>query len=378
MKTGASDAGDRWDAVVIGGGWFGCYVAAELKRTLRRVLVIEMGESLMQRASYNNQARVHSGYHYPRSLMTALRSSVHFPRFVKEFAGCVCGDFEKYYAVPRMGSKVNARQFETFMRRIGAPLRQAPSRVRRLLNRDLIEDVWLAREVAFDAVKLAGIGGRLLDETGVPVWFGSEVMRVRSGAGALRLDVERSDGPYEIETPWVFNCTYSRLNVIHRRAGIPQVPLKHELTEMALVELPPELEGMSFTLMCGPFFSVMPFPARGLHTLSHVRYTPHFSWIEREGADEGDAYERLHAAPRRSNFPYMIRDAVRFLPALRESVHRDSLWEVKTVLPQSELDDGRPILFARSAAMPGLVSVMGGKIDNVYDLPQELRGLGLN
>ena len=26
--------------------------------------------------------------------------------------------------------------------------------------------------------------------------------------------------------------------------------------------------------MCGPFFSAMPFPARGLHTLSHVRYTP--------------------------------------------------------------------------------------------------------
>ena len=27
---------------------------------------------LMQRASYANQARVHNGYHYPRSLLTAL------------------------------------------------------------------------------------------------------------------------------------------------------------------------------------------------------------------------------------------------------------------------------------------------------------------
>ena len=50
-------------------------------------------------------------------------------------------------------------------------------------------------------------------------------------------------------------------------------------------------------------------------------------------------------------------------------------FEVKTVLPQSEHDDSRPILFKRCGELPGLVSVMGGKIDNVYDLPRELDGL---
>ncbi len=53
----------------------------------------------MSRASYNNQARVHNGYHYPRSILTALRSRISFPRFVDEFRDCVDSDFDKYYLI---------------------------------------------------------------------------------------------------------------------------------------------------------------------------------------------------------------------------------------------------------------------------------------
>jgi hypothetical protein len=45
------------------------------------------------------------------------------------------------------------------------------------------------------------------------------------------------------------------------------------------------------------------------------------------------------------------------------------------VLPQCEGNDARPILFKRHAEPAGLVSVMGGKIDNVYDLPREVEAL---
>ena len=34
----------------------------------------------------------------------------------------------------------------------------------------------------------------------------------------------------------------------------------------------------------------------------------------------------------------------------------------------SEVDDSRPILLSRSEQMPGLINVMGSKIDNVYDV----------
>src|SRR5271167_4848375 len=68
----------RWDVVVAGGGFFGCMVALDARTRFQRVLLVERETELLQRASYANQARVHNGYHYPRSLLTGLRSAVSF------------------------------------------------------------------------------------------------------------------------------------------------------------------------------------------------------------------------------------------------------------------------------------------------------------
>ena len=42
------------------------------------------------------------------------------------------------------------------------------------------------------------------------------------------------------------------------------------------------------------------------------------------------------------------------------------------MLVKNEGDDGRPILFERHEALPGCYSVLGGKIDNIYDALERL------
>ena len=88
-----------YDSIVIGGGFFGLYTGEFLALRGEKVLVCEQYPQCMTRASYNNQARVHSGYHYPRSLLTAMRSCISFPMFIKEFGDCVKSDFDKYYGI---------------------------------------------------------------------------------------------------------------------------------------------------------------------------------------------------------------------------------------------------------------------------------------
>ena len=56
------------DITIIGGGFFGLYLAEYFSRLNKKVLIIEKENDAMQRASYVNQARVHNGYHYPRSV----------------------------------------------------------------------------------------------------------------------------------------------------------------------------------------------------------------------------------------------------------------------------------------------------------------------
>ena len=359
-----------YDAVVVGGGFFGCSLAVHLRRDLRRrVVLLEMGDDLLQRASYANQARVHNGYHYPRSLLTAVRCRINFPRFVADYGDCIVGDLEKYYAVGRLFSKATATQYRQFCERIGAPIRPAPAKIRKLFDPDLVEDVFAVYELAFDANRLKEHLARELREHGVESRLGSEVERVRlGGGGGLEASARAPEGPVTLATTSLYNCTYSRINRMLAASDLPLIHLKHELTEMPLVEVPEEIRGRAFTMMCGPFFSIMPFPARGLYTLSHVRYTPHAEWNDAPGQPWRDPYALMAAAEKRSQYPQMIRDVTRYMPCLRDCRQVDSVWEVKTVLPRSEVDDSRPVLYRENCGLPGLTCILGAKIDNIYDV----------
>lgn len=361
---------DTYDVVIIGGGFYGLYLADRLAAT-QRVVVCERGPALMSRASYSNQARVHNGYHYPRSFLTAVRSRVNFPRFTAEFADAIHSSFRKVYAVARRGSKVTAAQFVESMRRIGAPIRSAPGPLTKLFDPAFIEASFLVEEAAFDAVKLCELLSSRALSAGVDIRLNTSVNRARrADADRLAVDIAGPSGSTTIVARHVFNCAYSRLNEPNFASALPVVPLKHELAEMALVEVPDELRELGITVMDGPFFSLMPFPARGLHTLSHVRYTPHAQACDVEGTLHSGC-KTLERQPRNTAYAHMIRDAARYLPSIAKSSHRDSLWEIKTLLPRSETDDSRPILFRADHGLAGYHLVMGGKIDNVYDVAEE-------
>jgi glycine/D-amino acid oxidase-like deaminating enzyme len=367
-----SDLDDVQDALVIGGGFYGAAIAVYLtqQRGFKRVVLVEREAALMRRASYNNQARVHNGYHYPRSFTTAYRSRVNLPKFVRDWPEAVKQDFTKVYAIARRNSKVTAKQFERFCRDIGAAIQPADASVRGLFNSHLIEGVFQVEEYAFDTTKLAGWAERELKESGVQIRYKNHVTAISKGINSLQTVIRSEDGvEQKISSRYVFNCTYSGLNQF--KGDFPGVStgLKQEITEMALVQIPESLKGIGVTVMDGPFFSMMPFPARGLHTLSHVRYTPHLHWSDKQGVDP---YKKLQDYNRVSRVDRMIRDTGRYIPEILKAKYVDSLFEVKTVLVKNESDDGRPILFEQHEELPGCYSVLGGKIDNIYDVLERL------
>jgi hypothetical protein len=145
---------------------------------------------------------------------------------------------------------------------------------------------------------------------------------------------------------------------------------------MALVNMPDELSAVALTIMDGDFWSSLPFPDRGLHTLSHVGYTPHKSWME---TGESDPYQVLaeYLKFNSSRGRFMIKDAARYVPAMRYAQQIDSLWEVKTVLVKNESNDGRPILLEKDE-LNSIWHVLGGKVDNIFDLLDKIETEILN
>lgn len=361
------------DAVVIGGGFYGAAIAVYLakQRGMKRVTLIERESTLLSRASYNNQARVHNGYHYPRSFTTAYRSRINLPKFVQDWPDAVKQDFTKLYAIARRNSKVTANQFERFYREIGARIEPAKPALRALFDSRLIEEVFLVEEYAFDTTRLAQWALRELNESGVNIRLQTRAIAIsNSPDNTLNVTIAPEGKAQElINCRYVFNCTYSGLNQFGGDFPGTQTGLKQEVTEMALMQVPPVLQDVGITVMDGPFFSIMPFPARGLHTVSHVRYTPHMHWTDEAGSDP---YQKLANYDRATRVDRMIRDIGRYLPSALDATYVESLFEVKTILTKNEGDDGRPILFEKHDVLPGCYSILGGKIDNIYDVLEKL------
>lgn len=345
------------DALIIGAGFYGTEIALELRRLgLRDVMVVEREPAIMRRASYVNQARVHNGYHYPRSLPTAERSRANFETFVAEYAHAVLPGMDSVYAIAS-GSRVSPAQFETFCRMIAAPCQPAPRRIAALFDAAMIQESFLTREVAFDSARLAARLRQALVDASVTLVLNTQAQVVGAEAGHVAVRV----GETTVRAGHVVNCTYADIEF----AGVAlRTRVKKELTEMVLITPPPELRNLGVTVMDGPFFSTMPFPAAGLHSLSHVRYTPHAS---------SEAAQREDMAPMRSNRNAMLRDSERYLPCMAGAHVVGSMFDMKATLIRNEDDDGRPILIERSDAIPRVLSVLGAKIDNIYDVRSYLR-----
>lgn len=60
----------NYDKIILGAGLYGLYSALFCGRRGEKVAVFEYDDAPFRRATYINQARVHMGYHYPRSFST--------------------------------------------------------------------------------------------------------------------------------------------------------------------------------------------------------------------------------------------------------------------------------------------------------------------
>ena len=362
--------GQRIDHIVIGGGFYGCCLALFLKSVSRNVVLLEANERLLNRASRVNQARVHTGFHYPRSTLTAVKSLALHRRFAADFPDAIHDDFQMLYAIARYRSRVSSNRFLRMFSSLDAPIRRAPPASCSLFDMSRIEEVFSCREVAFDYVTLRAHLERRLADAGVDVRLRTTVARldvandVRGG-----VHVVTSTGS-ALQSSSVFNVTYANTNALLATTNLPLAPLKYELAEVALIKPPPVLARIGVTVMDGPFFSTMPYPAEQLHSLTHVRYTPQASWTD------GDRHhERTDpsAVPQSERARHMLLDAARYLPCLADATWERSLWETKAILLRNEADDGRPILYQQRHADPRVTTVVGGKVDNVYDLFEAVR-----
>ncbi len=104
----------QYDKIIIGAGLYGLYSALFCGKRHERIFVLEIDSGSFRRATYINQARIHQGYHYPRSISTAMKSAGYFERFSRDYRFCINRSFEQIYATSSEYSWSNGKQFKDF------------------------------------------------------------------------------------------------------------------------------------------------------------------------------------------------------------------------------------------------------------------------
>mgnify|MGYP002512031006 CR=1 FL=1 len=405
MATGERVIPVQFDKIIIGAGLYGLYAADFCARMGQHVLVLEYDDAPFGRATYINQARVHMGYHYPRSLTTAVKSAGYFRRFVEDFGFCIHDRFLQIYATSDKFSWTNAEQFQEFCRAAGIMCEEIA--VSKYFKPGMCDGAFLTQEYTYDAKILQKYyEDKLSADSHVEFLFHARMERIIKREEVFR--VQTADGRC-YEAPFVLNASYASVNqVIHlvedETGGVEKEPfdIKYELCEIILCKPSKALKDIGLTVMDGPFFSIMPFGRTGLHSLTAVTFTPHVTSYDRMpvfscqagataqhssgGPENGDKGAQEDFCTRRqlgncnecshkpdTAWPYMSHLADKYIRPEYAYSYVESLYSMKPILKSSEVDDSRPTAIRVMSRKPDFISVLSGKINTVYDLDEYLK-----
>ena len=369
-----------YDKIIIGAGLYGLYAALYCGKRGQSVLVLEYEDAPFKRATYINQARVHMGYHYPRSFSTAIKSAGYFERFNEDYGFSVHSEFDQVYATSSQFSWSNAAQFQKFCQAANIRCEELP--VNAYFNPGMCDGAFLTKEYTYDAMILRDyLMAEIAKYKTIHLRFNARINSIRQNEEVYEVTLADGDA---FATGFVLNATYASSNQILEMAGFEKLGIKYELCEIILCDVNEKLKGVGITVMDGPFFSIMPFGKTGLHSLTAVTFTPHETSYDGvptfDCQKESDGYcspkclgdcNFCKAKPE-SAYPYMSNLARKYLKEEYGFTYKGSLFSMKPILKTSEIDDSRPTVIRKMTDSPTFISVLSGKINTVYDLDSYL------
>ncbi len=369
----------EYDFVIVGGGLFGSYAAVYLSQKGFSVCILEKEKELFQKASTVNQARIHSGYHYPRSIATAQISEEYKARFIKDHAEFINDKFTHFYAIDKFNSMTDAAQFERFCNYLKIPCKRILEHDSIKLNR--LESLFETKEYSFDGSQIAKFYQSKLEQAkNIEIKKRIEVKAANPFNEFWEIEIQDIDNQLvtRIKTNKVISASYAGTNGILNIFGQKEINLIHEITEIALAEVS-GFGAAGLTVMDGPFTSMMPFGLSGKYSLSSVSYTPHeisknnqptFSCqlkVKSCRPDFPSICDTCIAKPK-TNFAKMEHQIQHYLKEKVELKYAGSKFTIKSKLKASYIDDGRPTHVVKLQENPSFYCIFAGKINSIYEI----------
>lgn len=320
---------------IIGAGFYGCHVGLELHREGHHVEIFESRDSIFKGASGSIPARVHEGFHYPRSKKTRDACQAHSREFKEFYSDFISPVGTNIYAIAENDSMVDFAQYVST----------------------------LEREVPFELIKdpskygLKNVEGAILTEEEHIVTDKVRDFFLKELDGLITYDYvpEKIDDPeWDVTVDATF-CWYSNDSID-----------RYEPCVVGMLEGPVD---KAVTIMDGPFASVYPWnPELGLVSLSSARYSP-FS-KECNTYQEANTIIRSMTGRRKElRVQEMVDDLSNFFPEINAYKFKKALTSIRA-MPRSGADSR--LVGVDRVGETG-IRIRAGKIDAVIEATQIIR-----
>jgi glycine/D-amino acid oxidase-like deaminating enzyme len=363
-RSGRRLVRDRPRVAVIGGGVFGSTCAIELA-PLCDVILCERHDRLLTEASFLNQWRHHSGFHYPRSIETIQEVQASKAAFEREYERAIRREIVAYYAVSSLGSEISRERYLAVCRSNGLRFEEVPPPPD-ILRADRVSVCLKTDEAVVDIDRLTALlMQRLKRAKHIDLRMGTRVASGRLLAdGRKRLALRSASGQESVEVDYVVNATYAHTNLLAGWFGFPVRPMRFDLLEMAIFRIPKAARFM-MTILDAPFTSLTHTGTEDLFMLSHI----HQSILASEVTANGLPPHWRGAL--QTNQENLLAHGKRYLPLLDRASYVESRVGVRTVEAYNEDFDGRPTVVTAHGF--GCWSVLGGKIITAVSNSHEIR-----
>lgn len=370
----------NYDRIIIGAGIYGLYAAIQSAKNGYKTLVLEQDEQAITRGSYVNQARLHSGYHYPRSKETAEKSRDYFFRFLNDFSSAINMNFTQLYAISHENSLTTNDNFKKFCEDLNIKCNPVDSNT--YFKPGMVDGLYDTLEYAIDNDEIRRILLRKCDlyPANIHIMYNHKVTAIKYINNKYCVYANGIN----FFAPWLLNATYASTNQILNMLKLETLDIKYEQCEVILCEVSDNIKNVGITVMDGPFFSIMPFGNTGLHSLTSVCHTPHITSYDKTPTYECQNH-RLNCniinMCNCNNCCYAPKSKQDEMLALAKNYLNDDikinpvkhLFAIKPILNSCEKDDARPTLIKTYKNYPNFYTVFSGKLNTIYDLDAVLK-----
>jgi glycine/D-amino acid oxidase-like deaminating enzyme len=335
---------------IMGGGIFGVSCAIELAPHCD-VVVFERHPELLSEATFNNQWRHHSGFHYPRSIETVREIQRTKDDFHAVYGSQVIQEIVSYYCTSASAREITRERYLASCEAGGLnfTIVTPPAGV---VDPNQVDLCIRTDEGVFQFYRLrAEIERRLRELPDCELRLQTTVTKAEWGKGGHKYIESRANGKSRREPfDFVVNATYAQLNLLANWLGFPVQPLRFDLCEMLLLEL--DLDPICVTVLDGPFTSLVGTGRRGEFLLSHIHESVLATAVTQDGLPP--VWEP------QSNRENLIRHCSRYLPVVSDARIRESRFAIRAVRAFSADYDGRPTVITDHGF--GCYSILGGKL----------------